>query len=202
MLRNVNDELASAVAAGLGLPLPPAMPRLIDPPAVEVEVSPSLSLTFRPGGGDIRGRKVAVLLAPGVDARSVTTVQKALARRGAVVRLLAVRLGRVGSGRSALASDATFETSPSVLYDAVVIPDGAESAEELASLGQALEFLKDQYRHCKPILVLGAGTSVLEAAGLPGEDEADWALTHELPAFLEAVGRHRNWERATDPPAV
>ena len=98
--------------------------------------------------------------------------------------------------------DATLETMPSVLFDAVVIPDGEEAATALASLGQALEFIKDQYRHCKPILLLGAGKGVAVEAGVPIDDQADWALVGDRVAFLKAMGRHRNWERATDPPLV
>ncbi len=91
---------------------------------------------------------------------------------------------------------------PSVLFDAVIVPDGKGAAAELGSLGQALEFLKDQYRHCKPILVMGAGETVAAGAGIPLDDAKDWAIVRELPAFVEAVGRHRNWDRALDPPPV
>jgi len=59
MLRNVSDDLARAVAEGLGVSLPEAMPRLIDPPRPEVAASPALSLSFRPGDRDVRGRKGA-----------------------------------------------------------------------------------------------------------------------------------------------
>src|ERR1044072_1835405 len=61
MLRNVDEELAQAVADGLGIPLPEPMPRVFEPSAPEVVVSPTLSLTARPGAGDIRGRRVAIL---------------------------------------------------------------------------------------------------------------------------------------------
>ena len=37
------------------------------------------------------------------------------------------------------------------LWDAVVLPDG-DAAKVLSGLAQALEFVKDQYRHCKPML--------------------------------------------------
>ena len=50
--------------------------------------------------------------------------------------------------------------------------------------------------------MLGAGRRVVEAAGVPTGDGADWALARDLPAFVRAVGRHRNWDRATDPPGV
>jgi len=68
-------------------------------------------------------------------------------------------------------------------------------------LGQALEFIKDQYRHCKPILMLGAGRKVVEGAGVLVAKE-DWALANDVKAFIGAVGRHRNWDRAMDPPQV
>ena len=46
-------------------------------PAAKVDRSPALSLTARPGDGSIRGRKIAILLAPGVDAESVIGTQEA-----------------------------------------------------------------------------------------------------------------------------
>jgi catalase len=202
LLRNVSDELAQRVAAGLGMPLPKPLPRTAPAAQPEVLRSPALSLTARPGDGSIRGRKIAVLLAAGADHRAVADVVKGLTDTGAVVRLLAARLGAVEAGGGVLEADATFETMPSVLFDAAVVPDGKAAAEELRSLGQALEFLKDQYRHCKPILITGAGKAVASAAGIPLDDSADWAIVRTLPDFIAAVGRHRNWERATDPPAV
>jgi catalase len=127
-----------------------------------------------------------------------------LEKAGAKVRLLAARLGAVGSnhGKSALEADGTFETMPSVLFDGVVVPDGERAAEEMIRLGQVNEFLKDQYRHCKPILVLGAGRTVMERAGIVQRTDEDWALARDLRSFVQALARHRNWERQTDPPRV
>jgi catalase len=203
MLANVAGELAQAVAEGLGIAVPKPLPRLAKPPRVEVERSPALSLFHRPGPGDIRGRKIAILVAPGCVASEVIEVREALGARGAVVRLLAARLGKVrGEKGLELEPDATLETMPSVLFDAVVVPDGKESAKRFAQLGQALEFLKDQYRHCKAILMLGeAAQAVIEGAGILVE-ESDWAITDDLEAFVAAVGRHRNWDRQVDPPLV
>jgi catalase len=65
-----------------------------------------------------------------------------------------------------------------------------------------MEFVKDQYRHCKPILMLGAGRRFAEKAGVPVGEGEDWALTTDLKAFVKAVERHRNWDRAVDPPQV
>src|SRR5207253_6762040 len=128
------------------------------------------------------------LIAGGVEARWVLDVVESLGDAGAVVRLLAARLGTVEAKGGGLEADATLETMPSVLFDAVIVPDGEDAAEALRSLGQALEFLKDQYRHCKPILMAGTGESVVAEAGIPLDDAQDWALVRELRAFVAAVG--------------
>jgi catalase len=102
---------------------------------------------------------------------------------------------------------------PSVLFDALIIPGGKSAVTVLGNLGQAAEFIKDQYRHCKPILALGAGADLLENAGVPAtlpsgaEDPGILIGRHEsaskaLPAFVKALARHRHFERAMDPPEV
>jgi hypothetical protein len=50
--------------------------------------------------------------------------------------------------------------------------------------------------------MVGAGERVVEAAGVPTRDGSDWAIVRDLPAFIIAVGKHRNWERGNDPPRV
>jgi catalase len=142
-------------------------------------------------------------MANGVDAGSVNDAKDALEAGGAVVRLVGPSLAKVESvDNDALEPDVTFETAPSVVFDAVVVPDGAGSADELGSLGQALEFLRDQYRHCKAILLLGAGDALAEEAGVPVDDESDWAIVRDVDAFVAALGKHRNWDRQIDPPPV
>ena len=101
----------------------------------------------------------------------------------------------------------SIAAAPSVLFDAVVLPDGDAAARALAGNGLAREFVQDQFRHCKPILALGASQALLDAAGIPNgapgvvgvqAPEADAAVTH----FTTPLARHRVYERETDPPAV
>ena len=210
MLRNVSDELAQAVADGLGLELPDPMPRAIaQVPAPEVKASPPLSLLARPGDGGIATRKVAILVAPQVDGASVQLVADALIAQGAVPRLVGPRVGGFAAGDgSLLDADASFENHPSALFDGVVIPDGPDAIEALAGNGQALEFVRDQFRHCKTMLALGAGRVLLERAGIPTKEGDGGLLIEQKPgkqavqAFIDALARHRHPERETDPPAV
>jgi catalase len=144
-LVNVSVELATAVASGLGLVLPEAMPRATNKPVKpEITRSPPLSLMACPGDGGIATRKIAILIADGVDAASIDTLQTDLTKAGAVTRLVGVRLGAVKSAQgSVVEADATLENWPAVLFDGLVLPDGAQA---LATSGQAIEFLKDQFR--------------------------------------------------------
>jgi catalase len=80
-------------------------------------------------------------------------------------------------------------------------------------MGQAAEFVKEQYRHCKPILVLGAGQDLLENAGVPltlsnGDPDPgllkfpDENIDSALGEFIKAIGKHRHFAREMDPPPV
>jgi catalase len=100
-----------------------------------------------------------------------------------------------------------------VLFDAAAVPGGKDAVKALGYVGHAAEFLKDQYRHAKPILALGAGGDLLEEAGVPstlpsGEPdpgvlvERESPATKVLPTFIKAIARHRHHEREMDPPPV
>ena len=70
-LLNVSKALASELAKDLGLELPDPMPRAMkNAPKAEVSDSPALSLKALPGDGSIATRKIAILLADGVEAGS------------------------------------------------------------------------------------------------------------------------------------
>jgi catalase len=97
-----------------------------------------------------------------------------------------------------------------VLWDACVIVGGEEASAALASSGQAKEFLKDQYRHCKPILVFGNDSLVLTKAGVPLDVNADPGLVLAEPddvgpafeVFVTALAGHRAFDRETYPALV
>jgi catalase len=169
---------------------------------------------MRPGETGIRTRRVAILVAPGVDGAMVRTLYGSLLEDGAVPRLVGSQLGKVATHDGAMLDiEISLEAGPSVLYDAVIVPDGAKAVETLGRDGHALEFVRDQYRHCKPILALGAGTSLLQKANIPQalpDDSADpgligaesGALQQALDAFKEALAGHRSFARETEPPRV
>jgi catalase len=209
-LLNVAPELAEAVGAGLGIRvLPEAMPvvarKKVKP---EVTRSPALSLFARPGdpAQGLRGRRVAILVADGVDGEAVRSLALRLSAAGVVPRFLGTRLGQVASADGEpIEVDSTLEAMPSVLWDGVVVPDGADAASLLAADGRSLEFVKDQYRHCKPMLVMGSGTTLMDRAMIPPTLPTgipDPGLVTTPDAFLGALAQHRHFDRETDPPVV
>ena len=207
VLVNVDPVLAASVAAGLGLEVPPAQALAREPMvSSEVDVSPALSLFARPGDGSVRGRRVALIVADGVDAGSLQDVHTALLAAQAVPRYIGLRLGRITSDAGdEIEVESSIEAMPSVLWDAVVVPAGDAALTGLAASAQVLDFIKEQYRHCKPMLVLGDGAQLLKAAGVPlrlpsGDDDpgllvVDSTSGMKLPAFITALARHRHYER-------
>jgi catalase len=212
-LRNVAEELAEGVAEGLGLKLPDALPRVLArAPRAEVASSDALSLFARPGDGEIKTRRVAILVANGVAGPPLMRLHEELAKRGAVPRFVGAMLGTVESASGEpIDVEISIDASPAVVYDAVVLPDGKGAVDRLSQLGQAMEFIKDAYRHCKPILALGASGALLDSAGiwetLPG-GEPDPGVLHfddgsrALEALVAAIAKHRHYERETRPARI
>lgn len=210
MLRNVTDELAAPIAKKLGITeLPPPMPLATDQDfKPEVEKSAFLSLTAHPGEEGIKTRKVAILCEDGVDGAAVRELGATLIEQGAVVRIVSSRLGEIAGAGGAVEADATYEASPSVVFDAMVVPGGKAAAEALMKNGEALGFVRTLFRHCKPMLVLGEGSQVLKkagidpAAGYPGVHVAPKGSEDLTGQFIDSMTRHRSFERETDPPLV
>ncbi|MBA3772573.1 MAG: catalase [Ramlibacter sp.] len=218
MLRNASEPLAKKVAMGLGMdpmpaPLPLALPNPAEP---EVRKSPALSLLARPGDGSLKGRKVAVLVAPGVEGASIAMAQAALLEQGAVARLVGTRIGPMPTtAGDVLDADASLENEPGFLFDGLILPDGDEAVAALAQDGHTMEFIKDQFRHCKTILALGASRLLLAKAGLPISMDKSQAqggtglivadageAGKALEAFIAGMARHRHFGREMDPPLL
>jgi catalase len=97
---------------------------------------------------------VAILVADGCQAAPLVMLADRLTSKGAVPRFVSLALGSVQpAAGDPIEIDVSLEAVPAVLYDAIVLPDGTDAVQALRSDGRALEFIKDQYRHCKPMLI-------------------------------------------------
>ncbi|KUM79333.1 catalase [Streptomyces griseorubiginosus] len=214
-LAKVNGELATEVARGIGVPLPsgPAA-EAAEASEASKSASPALSLEAQRGDGSIRTRKIAVLVTDGIDAEQVTSVRERLAAEGAIVEALAPVDGEVrGADGELYTVDRALPTVASVLYDAVLLPGGPVGTSPAAADPDALRFVRDAYRHGKPIGALGSGVGILSALEPEGlrlstefhRVESDLGVVTEtspgaageefLDAFVAAIAAHRHWDR-------
>ncbi|SEJ34845.1 catalase [Deinococcus reticulitermitis] len=151
-----------------------------------------------------KGRKVAVLVAPGVDAEQVAQAQQALKAAGAQAVVIGPRLGEIAPGVHA---EKSLINSDPVLFDALLIPGGEASVRVLAQRPEALHFVADTYRHAKPLAAIAEGHALLSASpvasglnvlgdtgpafGILKGSGADATLT----ALVAALAQHRFWGR-------
>lgn len=210
-LNLVDHDLAAQVAAKLGLPVPEEQPVNDTVPA-----SPALSqLNSAPSG--IESRKIAVLVADGIDVRGTEAFLAAMREHGALPEVLAPAGGGTVTGGSGgeLAVDRAINTMASVLYDAAVVPCGPDAMDILSGDGYAMHFVTEAYKHLKPVGAFGAGIKLLPKAGITeqiaeGTDVVDaygvvttTAAAGDLgddffDAFAAALAKHRIWDRLTD----
>lgn len=176
-----------------------------------------------------KGRKVAILVADGVNGGEVEAIKAALKAENVTAKVVAPRIGRIETGDGAeLEAEESFATTASVLFDAVYVPGGKQSVETLAGKGDAVHFVREAFKHCKPVAATGEAVDLL--TGLPGLSlaAADGKVKSELgvvtarvintsladkdaasiadgadwnevaKAFIQAIVQHRFWDRQKD----
>lgn len=224
LLNHVDKGLAAAVAYALGLHVPTvplaelngSIPADADPADYtpeqkegEVAKSEALSMAGTPKDS-IATRKIAILAADGVDGKSLSTVKDALVGQGAIVHIIAPRLGTILSqDDQQIDVDESFLTAASVLYDAVYLPGGTNSSATLKAEANAVHFLNEAFKHCKAIAADATAIQVLEATyfykKLPDEYSQETVLregiivsdnlSSSVELFIKMIAQHRFWDR-------
>ncbi|MEV5967015.1 catalase [Kribbella sp. NPDC051952] len=188
VLANVDTDLCTAVAAGLGLPAPAGTP-VADPVP-----SPALSqIVTTPG--PITGRVIGVVAADGADLAGITKLRRAVTAQGAVLRVLAPSGGMIKRGRTTQLVERTFLTTRSIEYDAVIVASGNPDLVDV----KLTVLLGELFRHCKVIGAWGDGDQVLTAAGIdtsaPGIVLGETVAKAYTADLFAALGLHRAWDR-------
>jgi catalase len=204
-LLNVDADLAEMVADGLGLA---AMPDAAIPARpVITDLAPSTKLSIIANGPhDFKGRKLGVLVTDGVDAELLTSLQKAVTAAGAMMELVAPKIGGVtASDGTLMPAHQKVNGGPSVLYDAVVIMPSAQGADLLGMEATAKDFINDAFAHAKFIGYAATAMPLFEKLGLAAMmDDGFVALKtkSDSKAFVKLCGELRFWERETKVHAV
>ncbi len=171
-LANVDADLASRVAAHLGLDAPSGSP--VEPAVL----SPALSLDR--GVPDIvNGRIVAVLVADVTPNRVVSAWRTAADPLGVEIVVVGPHFGKLRGG---IAVDRSLHITDPVEYDGVVLAGDPDA-------GMAM-FVQEAFRHHKTIAILDVNWAKPLSIDL---DHAGVTSTPE--AFLDALALHRHWNR-------
>jgi len=197
-LRNVHDDLAAGVAAGLGLaslpdPAPAARPTRLD-------LEPSSALSIIENGPSVpMGRKIGVLVTDGVDAGQLDEIRALAEGSQVIVEVVAPTVSgvRTSKGRD-VEVDQKIDGAPSVLYDAVVLLPGPAGAAALAELPAARDFVSDAFSHCKFIAHTPEAAEIFTAIGIADKvDDGFFALNGKgsTAGFLTACAKLRYWPR-------
>ncbi|MEO5672684.1 MAG: catalase [Ramlibacter sp.] len=210
-LAHVDAKLARKVAEPLGIAVPDAKAAAgragFRQSSAKPPVEASAALSMEATGNTIATRKVAVLVADGVEVGALKVVQQALHAAGASTKIVAAHLGFIStSSGQQLAVDHTFANTSSVMFDAVLVPAGAASAQALELNGDAVHFALEAYKHCKAVCVIGEGMQLLRTLGgaeegapqVPGvvRGKNDPAGRVQLAQdFIAAIAKHRHWTR-------
>jgi catalase len=200
-LRNVDDDLAGAVADGLGLALPDRIEPAVTP-RTDLPESSALSIIAN-GPGSFAGRRVGALVADGSDAETIRLLRSALETEGAQLALVGPRrAGVTDSDGGEMAIDEHVDGGPSVLFDACAIVLTAGAAAEMAARPTARDFVSDAHAHCKFVACGGDAATLLDAAGIDESMRDDGyveleSTTGSAEAFVARCRGLRFWSRSS-----
>ncbi|MGJ7581456.1 catalase HPII [Variovorax sp. RHLX14] len=216
-LAHVDEKLARRVAEPLGIGAPDARAAAGRPGfrdhriTSSIEESRALSMADT-GDGSIKTRKIAILVADGVDSASLKPIREALEAAGATCKVIGSRLGTVASAsKRQIEVDATFAAMPSVMFDAVLVPAGKDGVAAMSQNGDAVHYVMEAFKHCKAICTVGEGIGLLRALQLGDEPAAAGLVVAKTPVtnlgdntaalqiaadFVAAIAKHRHWDRA------
>ena len=209
LFSNVDSELATKIAQAVGAVAPSGAPK-----KASDKSSPAVSMenTVK---DTIKSRRIAVLVSDGFNGSEFANVKEALEKGGAHLTVISKLLSPVKSVEGqTLEVDMNFVSTGSILFDAVYVPGGQQSIEALKQQGNAVHFINEAFKHCKPIGATGDGVDLLASSNITGVQTAASAgqnqvmsdqgvvtaknasdLTGFTEKFVAAIAQHRHWKR-------
>jgi catalase len=209
MFNNVDGDLARKIAVGVGVE-PPAEAGgtgvTASSPAVSIENTVYTAKT----------RKVAILAENGFNYQEVNQMMEGLKAAGVTTEIVSTNKGMIKSADGMeLKVTRNQVNTTSVKYDAVYVPGGRESVDNMKKQGYVLHFINEQYKHLKTIAASNEGVEVIEASqiNLALSEDPNGTAAHKTgivtiektddmasfcEEFVQNIARHRHWERQDD----
>jgi protease I len=121
---------------------------------------------------ELRGRRIAILAADGVEQVELEKPRRAVQDAGAATELLSIKSGQIQAVRQdihptvAFAVDRTVSEAAPEDYDALILPGGAVNPDHLRMDAAAVNFVRDFVNSGKPVGVICHGPWTLVEAGV------------------------------------
>jgi protease I len=128
----------------------------------------------------ISGKRVAILATDGVEQVELTEPRKALDDAGAKTRLVSPRDGAIkawqhGHWGDDISVDVALSTARADDFDALLLPGGVMSPDQLRMNKDAVAFVRDFFQSGKPIAAICHGPWLLvEAGAVTGRTITSW----------------------------
>lgn len=187
-LRNVDEGLASRVAAGLGIPLPKKAPAAKEP----IDMAPSDALSIHKNMKEtLEGRTVGILIADGTDASVLSSLVASITKAKGRPIIVAPKVGGATlSDGSFQKADGQLAGSPSQIFDAVAVVVSEAGCAALLKESVAVEFVMNAFGHLKAIGATDGAKPLLDKAGVI----SDAGVTGPDRSFIKAASQ-RFYER-------
>jgi protease I len=130
--------------------------------------------------GELKGKRVAILVADGFEQVEMTEPRKALDQAGAETEIVSPARGEVqGWNHQEKAQKFPVETAlgsaNAANYDALLLPGGVMNPDQLRTKPEAVEFVKSFFRDGKPVAAICHGPWLLaEADVIRGRKMTSW----------------------------
>ena len=197
-LRNIHDDLAKAVADGIGMEKLPEKIKPARKPVDDLPASDALSMLKNPPE-TFAGRKLGIYIAEGGDADLVKALKKAAEDAGGTCAIIAPHIaGAKLSDGKMMAADEKIDGGPSVVFDAVALVMSEASGKKMSGNKPSQDFVSDAFAHVKFIAYSEGAMPLLEATGVADKMD-DGVVKIEAKAdaadFLKQCKQLRFWDR-------
>ncbi len=199
-LLNIDEQLASSVADGLGIEQLPSAADAACPTRQDLPESPALSI-LKNLPSSFSGRKLGVLVTDGSPADYLDAIRKQAEKSDVMIEFVAPTISGVyDSNSDEIKVSQKIDGGPSVLYDAVILLPESTVVDDLAKDATTKDFVNDAFAHCKFVAYTDAAKPLWEATNLTDMLDDGCIMLDEpenVGAFLDTCAEIRFWERET-----
>ena len=119
----------------------------------------------------LQGKRVAILVADGFEQTELELPRQALDEAGALTEIVSTKGGMVRGWKHTewgdqFEVDRTLAQTDPHEYDALLLPGGVMNPDKLRANTEAVEFVRDFFRHGKPVAAICHGPWTLINAGV------------------------------------